>query len=116
MNTFKTKYKSCSTTIDELQYVSQGDPTPNSYNDNAPKERKANYNINNVKAVSGGKTVQLQQEQLSGQGVLKNKKIYNTNMELDNVYVDAVSPIGQIKNYAKRRLFKKNNTIYDLIS
>ena len=116
MNTFNTKYKSCSTTIDELQYVSQGDSIPSSYNDTAPKERKANYNINNTKAVSGGKQVHIQQDQLSGHGVLSNKKIYNTNMELDNVYVDAVSQIGQIKNYGKRRLFKRNNTIYDLIS
>lgn len=116
MNTFKTKYKSCSTTIDELQYVSQGDSTPNSYTDNAPKEKKANYNVNNVKAVSGGKQIYLQQDQLSGQGVSINKKIYNVSMELTNGYVDAGSPFGQIKNYGKRRLFKKNNTIYDLIS
>ena len=33
MNTFNTKYKSCSTTIDELQYVSQGDTAPNPFKD-----------------------------------------------------------------------------------
>tara|TARA_X000001382_G_scaffold21396_1_gene12978 strand:+ start:1506 stop:1856 length:351 start_codon:yes stop_codon:yes gene_type:complete len=115
MNTFNTKYKSCSTTIDELQYVSQGDTAPNPFKDNAPREKQANYSINIIKAVSGGKYINFNQQQLTGKGVLSNKKIYNETHVNNNSYEDAASALGIVKNYSKKRTFKKNNIIYDLL-
>ena len=116
MNTFNTKYKSCSTTIDELQYVSHGDTAPNPFKDNAPRERQANYNVSIVKAVSGGKYIAFNQPQLTGKGVLTNKKIYNESPIHDNSYEDASTALGVVKNYSKKRTLKRNNIIYDLLN
>ena len=54
MYKFKTKYKSIFNAIDELQYVRQGDSTPNPYKDNAPSRKEANYIFSFVAPVSGG--------------------------------------------------------------
>lgn len=116
MNTFLTKYKSCSTTIDELQYVSQGDTPPNPFKDNAPREKQANYSVNIIKAVSGGKYISFNQQQLTGKGVLNSKKIYNDTSIHNNSYEDAATSLGIVKNYSKKRTFKKNNVIYDLLN
>ena len=51
MYKFKSKYKYCLSTIDELQYVRQGDQPPNSYKDNAPKQKQPNYTLSTVNAV-----------------------------------------------------------------
>jgi hypothetical protein len=53
--------------------------------------------------------------QLTGKGVSKKAKIYNEYDEYNNDYVDGHTVFGKINNYAKRRLFKKNGVIYDLI-
>jgi len=115
MYKFKTKYKSCFTAIDELQYVKQGDSPPSPYKDNAPREKQANYNFSIVSPVSSGKTIPINCHQLTGKGVTKNANIYNEHNEYYNDPVDGHTVFGKINNYAKRRLFKRDKVIYDLI-
>jgi len=113
MNNFKTKYKSCLSTTDELQYVKQSDSSPNPFKENAPREKKANYTISNVVAVSGGKYLPINQEQLSGKGVDKSKQIYN---DIDINPLDGYTALGKIDGWSNRRIFKKDGIIYDLIN
>ena len=113
MYNFKTKYKSCLTATDELQFVKQNVDSPNPFKENAPKEKKANYNISNRAAVASNKYLHVNQEQLSGKGVDTSKKIYNDhNLNI----TDAFTSIGKIDNWSKRRVLKINGIIYDLIS
>ena len=114
MYKFKTKYKSCFTAIDELQYIRQGDSVPSSYKDNAPREKQANYNFSIVSPVASGKTIPVNNHQLTGKGVSSKAKIYNEYDEYNNDLVDGYTVFGKIDNYAKRRLFKKDKVIYDL--
>ena len=116
MNNFNTKYKSCFTTIDELQYIAPSDKAPTQFKDNAPREKQANYSFSIVKAVSGGKYISLNQSQLTGKGVLPSKKIYHESEIYHNSYKDASSCLGIVKKYAKKRTFKKNNIINDLLN
>lgn len=116
MYKFKTKYKSISNAIDELQYVRQGESAPNPFKYNAPKRKEANYNFSIVSPVSGGKYIPMQSAQLTGKGVLASSKIYNEYEGHDNSYVDSFNVFGKIERFAKTRLFKKNNVIYDLTS
>ena len=115
MYKFKTKYKSCFTAIDELQYVRQGDLPPSPYKDNAPREKQANYNFSIVSPVSSGKHIPINSYQLTGKGVSTKAKIYNEYDQYNNDLVDGHTVFGKIDNYAKRRLFKKDKVIYDLI-
>ena len=115
MYKFKTKYKSCFTTIDELQYISQGDSPPSPYKYNAHIEKQANYNLFIVSPVSSGKTIPINSYQLTGKGVSTKAKIYNEYDQYKNNYVDGYTVFGKIDKYAKRRLFKKDKVIYDLI-
>ena len=114
MYKFKTKYKSCFTAIDELQYVRQGDSPPSPYKDNAPREKQANYNFSIVSPVSGGKTIPMLTAQLTGKGVSAKAKIYNDYEACDNSYVESYNVFCRINKFSKRRLFKKDNVIYDL--
>ncbi len=116
MYEFKSKYKYCLSTIDELQYVRPGDQPPNSYKDNAPKQKQPNYNLSTVNAISGSKYVSINNQQLTGNGVNQNEKIWHEHSYHNNIMVDGQTVFGTIKNYNKRRLFKKNNIIYDLTS
>jgi len=113
MNNFKTKYKSCLSTTDELQYVKQCDSSPNPFKENAPREKKANYNINNIVAISSGKYLPINQERLSGKGVDKSKQIYN-NIDINPT--DGYTALGKIDGWSNRRIFKKDGIIYDLIN
>ncbi len=113
MYNFKTKYKSCLSTTDELQYVKQCDSSPNPFKENAPREKKANYNISDKLAIGGGKCLPINQEQLTGKGVDKTKKIYKEN-EIN--CKDAYTLFGKVNNWSNRRVFKKNGIIYDLIN
>ena len=115
MYKFKTKYKSCFTAIDELQYVRQGDSPPSPYKDNAPREKQANYNFSIVSPVSSGKHIPINSYQLTGKGVSTKAKIYNEYDQYNNDLVDGHTVFGKIDNYTKRRLFKKDKVIYDLI-
>jgi len=103
MYEFKSKYKYCLSTIDELQYVRPGDQQPN-------------YNLSTVNAISGSKYVSINNQQLTGNGVNQNEKIWHEHSYHNNIMVDGQTVFGTIKNYNKRRLFKKNNIIYDLTS
>jgi len=113
MYDFKTKYKSCLSATDELQYVKQSDSSPNPFKENAPREKKANYNLSDRMAISSGKYLPINQEQLSGKGVDKTKNIYN-KVELN--YIDAYTVFGKIDEWSHRRVFKKDGIIYDLIN
>jgi len=55
--------------------VRQGDQPPNSYKDNAPKQKQPNYNLSTVNAVSGGKYIPITNQQLTGNGVNQKEKI-----------------------------------------
>jgi|TARA_R110000824_G_scaffold48714_2_gene137362 hypothetical protein len=116
MYKFKTKYKSCFTTIDELQYIKAGDSVPNIFKDNAPKQKQANYNYSIVAPVARGKYIPIQQAQLTGKGVSNKIKIMNEYEEHSNDLVDGHTSFGVLNNCARRRLFKKDNIIYDLIT
>jgi len=113
MYNFKTKYQSCLTATDELQYVKHSDTSPNQFKENAPREKKANYTISNRAAISGGKYLPITQEQLTGKGIDISKKIYNTS-EINTT--DAFTVLGKIDKWSNRRVFKKNGIIYDLIN
>jgi len=113
MNTFKTKYKSCLSATDELQYIKQNDSSPNPFKENTPREKKANYNISNRVAISSGKYLPINQEQLSGKGVDRSEQIYN---ELNINSTDGYTALGKIDSWYNRRIFKKDGIIYDLIN
>ena len=111
----KTKYKSCLSATEELQYITAGDNPANSFKENGPVEKAANYAVSTIAAVSSSKYVIIQTDRLSGEGVSKEKKIYNT-FKKQQKKKDSVSTFGTIKNYSKNRVFKKNNIIYDLLN
>tara|TARA_B100000902_G_C27249427_1_gene884421 strand:+ start:292 stop:633 length:342 start_codon:yes stop_codon:yes gene_type:complete len=113
MYNFKTKYKSCLAATDELQFVKQNADSPNPFKENAPKEKKANYNISDRAAVGSNKYLYVNQEQFSGKGVDISKQIYN-DQNLNTT--DAFTSIGKINNWSKRRVLKIDGIIYDLIS
>ena len=110
---FKTKYQSCLSATDELQYIRGTDPAPSTYKENAPREKKSNYTISNRVAISGGKYLPINQEQLSGKGVDTSKQIYNN---IDINLSDGHTALGKIDGWAKRRVYKKDGIIYDLIN
>ena len=112
MNTFKTKYKSCLSATEEYQYIKQGDDTPSTFKENVPRQKQSNYKASLVKAVSSGKNLYIQQDQLSGKGVNSKEKIYN---DIDK-NEDAHCSLGKLENWASRRLIKKDNVIYDLLN
>jgi len=114
MYKFKSKYKYCLSTIDELQYVIPGDQAPSSYQDNAPKQKQPNYNLSTVNAVSGGKYIPITNQQLTGNGVNQKEKIWHEHSYHNNTLVDGQTVFGTIRKFNKRRLFKKDNIIYDL--
>lgn len=116
MYKFKTKYKNCLATIDELQFVRQGNTPPNSYKDNAPKQKQANYNFSTVAAVSGGKYIPITNTRLTGKGVNRDEKILNEYDHVNNEFVEGHTIFGSISNFNKKRLLKKNNIIYDLLN
>lgn len=111
----KTKYKSCLSATEELQYITSGDNPANSFKENGPIEKAANYTMSTISAVSGSKYIVMQTDRLSGEGVSKEKKIYNTFKE-KSIKKDSISTFGTIKKYSQNRVFKKNNIIYDLLN
>jgi len=113
MYNFKTKYKSCLAATNELQYIKVSDKAPSAYKENAPREKKANYTLNDRIAISSGKYLTINSERLSGRGVDKSKEIYNT-LELNTN--DAFTAFGKLYNWQKHRVFKKDGIIYDLLN
>ena len=116
MNTFKTKYKSCLSATEEYQYIKQGDDAPSTFKENVPRQKQSNYKASLVKAVSSGKNLYIQQDQLTGKGVNSNQKIYNDISRNDNKLEDAHCSLGKLGNWAPKRLLKKDNVIYDLLN
>ncbi len=110
---FKTKYKSCLSATDELQYIRGTDPAPSAYKENAPREKKSNYTISNRVAISGGKYLPINSERLTGKGIDKSKNIYNP-IQINTQ--DAFTTFSKLEGYNKRRVFKKDNIIYDLLN
>ena len=110
---FKTKYHSCLSATDELQYIRSTDPAPNAYKENAPREKKSNYTISNRVAISGGKNLSINSERLTGKGIDVSKKIYNP-IEVNTT--DAFTTFAKIDGYNKHRVIKKDNIIYDLLN
>ena len=45
MSTFMTKFNSCLSATDELQYIKSGDTAPSAYKENAPRQKQPNYKI-----------------------------------------------------------------------
>ena len=113
MYNFKTNYKSCLSATDEFQYIRVSDKVPSVFKENAPREKKANYTLNNKIAISSGKHLYINKNRLSGKGVDRNKKIYNT-LELSTN--DAFTTFGKLDNWQKGRVFKKDGIIYDLLN
>ena len=113
MSLFKTKYKSCLSTTDELQYVKRGDTPPNAYTDSIPQQKHANYKISNTDAVSGNKQIYISQYQLTGTGVNNKESIWNS-YESTNDLEDGHTQYGIVRKSCKRRLLKKDGVIYDL--
>jgi hypothetical protein len=114
MYKFNTKYKSCLSATDELQYIRQGDSPPSLSQDDAPKRKQANYDFSIVSPVSGGKSIPMQTAQLTGKGVSAKAKIYNEYEACDHSYVESYNVFCRIDKFSRRRLFKKDNVIYDL--
>jgi len=107
---FKTKYQLLPSTIDEMQYVKR-DNSESAYKDQNLNFKNPNYTVSHVKAVSGSKYLAVKANRLSGKGVNKEKKIYTT----PKAELDAFSIFGKLYDLKHRRLFKKNNIIYDLL-
>ena len=110
---FKTKYQSCLSATNELQYIRPADSVPSAYKENAPREKKSNYTISSRVAISGGKYLSINSERLTGKGIDKSKKIYNP-IKINTK--DAYTTFGKIEEYNKHRVFKKDNIIYDLLN
>ena len=123
MKTFKTKLKNKKNVVDELQYVRHGDQAPNAFVENAPKEKQSNLNPSDLDAISGGQYIPIKQDQLSGEGV-NIKEVIEHEIEEVGRYpadarscqVDQQSPFGEMESSGYRRVFKKDNVIYDLTS
>ena len=115
MSTFKTKFNSCLSATDELQYVKLGDSVPSLYRDNAPRQKQPNYKLSLVKAVASGKSLYLQQEQLTGKGINPKQRIYKDISNLKESTAGYCT-FSKIDKWSKQRRIKKNNIIYDLLN
>ena len=114
MSRFMTKLNSCLSATDELQYIKNSDAAPSAYKENAPRQKQPNYKISLVKAVASGKSLYLNQEQLTGKGVNKKQRIYKPVEEIDKL-TPAHSALSKINSYSRQRVFKKDGVIYDLL-
>ena len=74
--------------------------------------KNPNYTASHIKAVSGSKYLAIKANRLSGKGVNKEKNIYK-DIEVDK---SSFCVFGKLDDIKHKRLFKKNNIIYDLIS
>jgi hypothetical protein len=113
MNVFKTKYKLINNNVDSLLYIQHSNDAVSI--DMNLKMKEANYNINNIKAVSSSKYINLSLDRLTGKGVNKNNKILN---EYDSCECrdDVKTGFATLNKAYKRRLIKKDNIIYDLLN
>lgn len=113
MNTFKSKLKLINDNVGTLSYIRHSNDAINISTDLKMKE--GNYNINNNKAVSSSKEINLSFDRLTGRGVNVNTKIVNEYDSIDDLE-DVNTGFAKLENCYKRRIFKKNGIIYDLLN
>lgn len=113
MNTFKTKYKLVSNTIDVLPFIRHSNDAVSI--DKNLKMKEANYTVSATKAVSSSKVVNLSVKRLSGKGVNKNTNIYH-EYDCINGLSDLNTGFGRLDKSYKRRMFKNKNIVYDLLN
>lgn len=113
MNTFKSKLKLVNDNVDTLSYIRHSNDAINISTDLKMKE--GNYNINNNKAVSSSKDINLSFDRLTGRGVNISTKIVNDYGSIDNLD-DVNTGFAKLESCYKRRLFKKNGIVYDLLN
>ena len=113
MNVFKTKYKLINNNVDSLLYIQHSNDAVSI--DMNLKMKEANYNINNIKAVSSSKYINLSLDRLTGKGVNKNNKIFNEYNSCE-CRDDVKTGFATLNKTYKRRLMKKDNIIYDLLN
>lgn len=113
MNTFKSKLKLVNDNVDTLSYIRHSNDSVNISTDLKMKE--GNYNINNNKAVSSSKDINLSFDRLTGRGVNVSTKIVNDYDSIDNPD-DVNTGFAKLESCYKRRLFKKNGIVYDLLN
>ena len=106
MNKFKTKYQFLPSTIDEMQYIKR-DNSESMHNDQNLHFKNPIKELNSV-----FKYLNIKSNRLSGKGVNKEKNIYK-DIEVDK---SSFCVFGKLDDIKHKRLFKKNNIIYDLIS
>ncbi len=113
MNIFKTKLKLISDNVDTLSYIRHSNDAINISTDLKMKE--GNYNINNNKAVSSSKEINLSFNRLTGKGVNTSNNILNEHDELDKLE-DVHTGFALLESCYKRRTFKRNGIVYDLLN
>ncbi len=113
MNIFKTKLKLINDNVDTLSYIRHSNDAINISTDLKMKE--GNYNINNNKAVSSSKEINLSFDRLTGKGVNVSTKIVNDYDNIDHPD-DVNTGFAKLESCYKRRLFKKNGIVYDLLN
>jgi len=113
MNTFKTKLKLINDNVDTLSYIRHSNDAINISTDLKMKE--GNYNINNNKAVSSSKDINLSLNRFTGKGVNTSNNILNEHDNIDNLE-DVNTGFAKLESCYKRRTFKKNGIIYDLLN
>jgi len=113
MNTFKSKLKLVNDNVDTLSYIRHSNDSVNITADLKMKE--GNYNINNIKAVSSSKEINLSFDRLTGKGVNTSTNINNDYKSIDEL-VDVHTGFARLDKCYSRRLFKKDGIIYDLLN
>ncbi len=113
MDTFKSKLKLVNDNVDTLSYIKHSNDSINISADLKMKE--GNYNINNNKAVSSSKEINLSFNRLTGAGVNTRNNILNEYNNIEKLE-DVNSGFAKLESCYKRRVFKKNGIIYDLLN
>jgi hypothetical protein len=113
MNTFKTKLKLINDNVDTLSYIRHSNDAINISTDLKMKE--GNYNINNNKAVSSSKDINLSLDRFTGKGVNTSNNILNEHDNIDSLE-DVNTGFAKLESCYKRRTFKKDGIIYDLLN
>jgi len=113
MDTFKSKLKLVNDNVDTLSYIRHSNDSVNISTDLKMKE--GNYNINNIKAVSSSKDINMSFDRLTGKGVNTSNNINNEYSSIDKME-DVNTGFAKLDKCYSRRLLKKNGIIYDLLN
>jgi hypothetical protein len=98
MNVFKTKYKLINNNVDSLLYIQHSNDAVSI--DMNLKMKEANYNINNIKAVSSSKYINLSLDRLTGKGVIHSTAI--VGVDLNQKGMATPQQFGSASSYAKK--------------